>query len=59
MDEWESPRFGEAAVSWHSVWDRLYPEYMDAPHDDAAASEMHRLRGLVMAQCAETETVLG
>lgn len=59
MDEWDKPRFGEAAVSWQTVWDCLYPDYTDAPHDDAAASEMHRLRGLVMAQCAETETVLG
>ncbi len=28
MDEWDKPRFGEAAVSWQTIWDRLYPDYM-------------------------------
>lgn len=51
--------YGERVISWNSVWDRLYPEDVDYPHDDAAAAEMHRLRGLVMAQAAETEAVLG
>ena len=44
--------FGERAVSWHTVWDRLYPDFLD-PHDDGSAAEMHALRGLVIAQCAE------
>ncbi|MEU6354810.1 hypothetical protein ABZ896_36760 [Streptomyces sp. NPDC047072] len=53
--------FGERAVSWRTVWDELFPdpEAFDGPHDDNAAAEMNRLRGLVMAQASETETVLG
>ncbi|WP_139342383.1 MULTISPECIES: hypothetical protein [Protofrankia] len=60
---WVEPKFGEKTVSWQTVWDHLYPEYDEfdlyAPHDDGAASDMHRLRGLVATQCAETEAVLG
>ena len=43
-----------------TVWDELFPRdgHFD-PHDDSGAAEMHRLRGLVMAQAAETEAVLG
>ncbi|MBV9140949.1 MAG: hypothetical protein JO115_08515 [Pseudonocardiales bacterium] len=59
MTEKEVLPFGERAVSWLTVWDHLYPEGADCPHDDAAAAEMHRLRGLVMVQNAETEAVLG
>lgn len=59
MIEKKVPPFGERAVSWLTVWDHLYPEGANCPHDDAAAAEMHRLRGLVMAQGAETEAVLG
>lgn len=51
--------YGERVVSWTTVWDSLYPEDVGDPHDDKAAAEMHRLRGLVMAQAAETEDVLG
>jgi hypothetical protein len=51
--------YGEKVVSWTTVWDVLYPEDAGDPHDDQAATEMHRLRGLVMAQSAETESVLG
>ncbi|MGH3887988.1 MAG: hypothetical protein ACRDSZ_15755 [Pseudonocardiaceae bacterium] len=58
MTEREVLRFGERVVSWQTVWDHLYLEYDADPHDGAAAAEMHRLRGLVMAQCAETEAVL-
>ena len=54
-----TPPYGEQVVSWHTVWDRLYPEDADAPHDDDEAAAMHRLRGLVMAQGAEVEAVLG
>ena len=50
---------GERVVSWTTVWNALYPEEADDPHDDEAAAEMHRLRGLIMAQAAETEDVLG
>jgi hypothetical protein len=28
--------FGECAASWHTVWDRLYPDYLDQ-HDDGSA----------------------
>jgi hypothetical protein len=51
--------YSERVVSWTTVWDGLYPEDAGDPHDDEAAAEMHRLRGLVMAQAAETESVLG
>jgi hypothetical protein len=59
MGDSVGPRFGETAVSWMTVRDRLLPEDSFDPHNDAKASEMHRLRGLVMAQAAETEEVLG
>ena len=48
----------QAVRSWRSVWGDLFPEEHDF-HDDEAAAEMHRLRGVVMAQAAETEAVLG
>ena len=50
--------YGERAVSWRTVWNDLYPDPEEAPHDDDLAAEMHRLRGLVMAQACETEAVL-
>jgi hypothetical protein len=50
----------ERVLSWMTLWNSLYPEDRAFdPHDDRAAEEMHRLRGLVMAQAAETEAVLG
>lgn len=54
-------RDDEQVLSWRTVWNDLYQEEGDRfdPHDDRAASEMHRLRGLVMAQAAETEAVVG
>ena len=55
----DKPKYGENVVSWQTVWGRLYPDDAGDPHDDAAAAEMHRLRGLVAAQCAEIEAVLG
>ena len=62
-DPWmiERPRlaFGERAISWRTVWNELYPDPWESPHDDALAADMHRMRGLVMAQACETETVLG
>ncbi|MEU1842413.1 hypothetical protein [Micromonospora sediminicola] len=61
MSDRRDLKFGEAAVSWQTVWsgldpdpDRSYP-----PHNDRLAAPMHRLRGLLMAQAAETEAVLG
>lgn len=42
-----------------SVWDHFYPSYMEGPHDDAQATEMQRLKGLVVCQAAEVEAVLG
>jgi len=52
------PPYGERAVSWTTVWRDLYPEDGVDPHDDEAAAEIHRLRGLVAAQASETEEVL-
>jgi hypothetical protein len=53
------PRYGENVVSWQTVWGHLYPEDADDPHDDAKTADMHRLRGLIMAQGAEVEAALG
>ena len=50
--------YGEQVVSWRTVWNDLYPDPEEAPHDADLAAEMHRLRGLVMAQACETEAVL-
>lgn len=55
----DKPEYGENVISWQNVWDRLYPGDAGDPHDDSAAAEMHRLRGLVAGQCAEIEAVLG
>ncbi|WP_326557132.1 hypothetical protein [Micromonospora sp. NBC_01796] len=46
-------------MSWQTVWNELYPDTAYDPHDDFQARDMHRLRGLVMAQGAETEAALG
>src|SRR5690242_4963938 len=51
-------RYGESAVSWITVWNDLFPEDPPEWHDDSAAAEMHRLRGLIVAQAAETEDVV-
>lgn len=56
--------FGEHTVSWLTVRDELAPDRghtddSEPLHDDEAAREMHRLRGLVMVQASETEAVLG
>lgn len=59
MVERPRPVFGERAISWRTVWNELVPDPEEAPHDDALAADMHRLRGLVMAQACETEAVLG
>lgn len=61
----EGPEFGEHVVSWKTIDAMIDPD-LDDPrevkqwhHNDAEAAEMNRLRGLVVAQAAETETVLG
>jgi len=65
--ERQQPRFGERVVAWH----RLDGEYRSAddataedpydegPDEERAEAELNRLRGLVMAQAAEAEAVLG
>src|ERR1700729_1207545 len=55
----DKPDYAESVVSWQTIWDRLYPDDVGDPHDDAAVAEMHRLRGLIAAQCAEIEVILG
>jgi hypothetical protein len=52
-------RYGENVVSWQTVWNDLFPQDPPEWHDDDAAAEMHRLRGLITAQAAETEDALG
>jgi hypothetical protein len=52
-------RYGEKVVSWETMWNDLFPEDGPEWHDDFQAAEMHRLRGLIAAQAAETEDVLG
>jgi hypothetical protein len=53
-----SPKYGEGVVSWEALWERFCPEDTEEPHDDAAAAEMQRLRGLVLGQAAEVESAL-
>ena len=52
------PPYGERVVSWRAVYDELEPD-LDAYSQLQLAAEMHRLRGLVMAQAGETEAALG
>jgi hypothetical protein len=52
-------RYGDKVVSWQTVWNDLFPEDPPVWHDDGAAAEMNRLRGLIAAQGTETEKVLG
>jgi hypothetical protein len=52
-------RYGEKVVSWETVWNDLFPQDSSEWHDDVTAAEMHQLRGLIAAQAAETEDVLG
>lgn len=58
VDHDDKPKFGNTVVSWHTVWGGEFPEDEGDRHCDDAAAEMHRLRGLIMAQAAETEAVL-
>ena len=53
------PPYGERVVSWRAVYDELEPDLDSQPEFAELAAEMYRLRGLVMAQGAETEAALG
>jgi hypothetical protein len=59
MPESPEPRHGERAVSWRAIYDELEPDLDNEPEFAELAAEMYRLRGLVMAQGAETEAALG
>lgn len=53
------PPYGERVVSWRAIHQELAPDLDGEPEFAELAAEMYRLRGLVMAQGAETEAVLG
>ncbi|MFF0017982.1 hypothetical protein [Streptomyces sp. NPDC005374] len=56
----QSPRYGIRAISWSTVQADRYPQHPDTAYwDGTEAAELNRLRGLVVVQAAETETVLG
>lgn len=59
MSERVEPPYGERVVSWRAVLQELDEDFGDEPEFRQIAGELYRLRGLVMAQCAETEVVLG
>lgn len=59
MKEPLKPPYGERVVSWRAVQEDLVPDLFQEPEFAELAAELHRLRGLVMAQGAETEAVLG
>ena len=54
----------EGFISWSEMWRQKYPEVSLSPEEnwpsgDHDATEMHRLRGVVIVQAAETEAALG
>ncbi len=51
--------YGESVVSWRTILQELNPDIGPEPEFSHAADDMNRLRGLIMAQCGETEAVLG
>jgi hypothetical protein len=53
------PPYGETVVSWRTIDQQLNPETGPEPELSHVAADMNRLRGLIMAQCGETEAVLG
>jgi hypothetical protein len=53
------PPYGERVVSWRAIELELRPDPAIGPEFAELASGIYRLRGLVMAQGAETEAVLG
>jgi hypothetical protein len=59
MPESAEPPYGERVVSWRAIYDELEPDLDTEPEFAELAAEMYRLRGLMMAQGAETEAALG
>jgi hypothetical protein len=59
MTNHREPPYGERVVSWRAVLDELQQDFSGPPEFEHLADELYRLRGLVMAQCAETEAILG
>ncbi|MEU9601735.1 hypothetical protein AB0E06_33630 [Streptomyces sp. NPDC048109] len=57
----ESPRYGVRAIAWSTIQADQYPHHRPdtAYWDGSEATELNRLRGLVVVQAAETEAVLG
>jgi hypothetical protein len=53
------PPYGERVVSWRAIQQELGRGLDGGPEFEELAAETHRLRGLVMAQGAETDAVLG
>lgn len=46
-------------MSWRTIDQELNPEIGREPEFSSVAADINRLRGLIMAQCGETEAVLG
>ncbi|MCX4878109.1 MULTISPECIES: hypothetical protein [unclassified Streptomyces] len=57
----ESPRYGVRAIAWSTIQADQYSHHRPdtAYWDGSEATELNRLRGLVVVQAAETEAVLG
>lgn len=53
------PPYGEVVVSWRTIDQNLDADTGSHPDYTGPAAEMNRLRGLIVAQCGETEAVLG
>jgi hypothetical protein len=53
------PPYGERVVSWRAVCDEFEPDLDSQPEFAELAAGIYQLRGLVMAQGAETEAALG
>ncbi len=53
------PPYGQSVVSWRTIDQELRPDIGPEPEFSDLAADMNRLRGLIMAQCGETEAVLG
>ncbi|MEU8632552.1 hypothetical protein AB0C38_10315 [Amycolatopsis sp. NPDC048633] len=66
-DERRQPQFGERVVAWHRLDDEgrsaddstIEGSCGEGPDEERAEAELNRWRGLVMAQAAEVEAVLG
>src|SRR5256885_2209442 len=53
------PPDGGRGGAWRTVLQELGEDLGEEPEFEHIAGALYRLRGLVMAQCAETEAVLG